>query len=52
MFARRIDKKIEMLHKEVLQSLVQSAKAKKTVKGVSERMGKEVQGAISAKYVE
>jgi hypothetical protein len=35
-----------MLHKEVLQSFAVSAKAEKTAKDISERKGKEVQGAI------
>jgi hypothetical protein len=43
---------MEMLCMEVLQSFALSAKAKKTTKGGSERKGKEVQGAISAKDVE
>jgi hypothetical protein len=52
MFAKRIDQEMEMLCKEVLQSFALSAKAEKTAKGVSERKGKEVQRAISAKDVE
>jgi hypothetical protein len=49
MVARHIDQEIEMLYKEVLQSFALSAKAEKTAKDVSERKGKEVQRAISAK---
>jgi hypothetical protein len=45
----RIDWEMEMLPKEVLQSFALSAKAEKTAKGISERKGKEVQRAISAK---
>jgi hypothetical protein len=41
-----------MLCKEVLQSFAQSTKAEKTAKAVSERKGKEVHGAISAKDLE
>jgi hypothetical protein len=52
MFTRCIDQKMEMLHKEGLQSFALSAKAEKTGKGISERKGKEVQRAISAKDVE
>jgi hypothetical protein len=37
MFAKRIDQEMEMLGKEVLQSIALSAKAEKTAKGVSER---------------
>jgi hypothetical protein len=51
MFARYIDQEMEMLRKEVLQSFALSAKAEKIAKGVSKRMNKEVQSAISAKDV-
>jgi hypothetical protein len=43
---------MEMLYKEVLQSFVLSTKAEKTAKGVSEKKGKEIQRAISAKDIE
>jgi hypothetical protein len=43
MFARRIDQKMEMLCKEVLQFLTLHAKAEKTGTNISERKGKEVQ---------
>jgi hypothetical protein len=52
MFARHIDHKIEMLHKEVIQSFALSTKAEKTAKSVSERKSKAVQRAILAKDVE
>jgi hypothetical protein len=52
MVAKQIDQEMEMLCKEVVQSFVLSAKAKKIAKGVSERKSKEVQRAISAIYVE
>jgi hypothetical protein len=52
MIARHIDQEMEMLRKEVLQSLALSAKAEKTAKSVSKRKGKEVQRTISAKDVE
>jgi hypothetical protein len=43
---------MEMLSKEVLQSLAIRTKAEKTPKGISERKGKEVPRASSAKDVE
>jgi hypothetical protein len=43
---------MEMLIKEVLESLVLSTKAEKTAKGVSEKKGNEVQRTISAKDIE
>jgi hypothetical protein len=52
MFTRCIDQEMEMLHKEVLQSFVLSAKAEKTAKGVSKRQGKKVLRTISAKDIE
>jgi hypothetical protein len=42
MFVRCIDQEMAMLCKEVLQSFALSAKADKTVKGISEMKGKEV----------
>jgi prefoldin subunit 5 len=52
MFVKQIDQELEMLYKEVLQSFALCAKAKKTVRDVSEKKGKEVQRPISAKDVE
>jgi hypothetical protein len=43
---------MEMLRNKVLQFFALSAQAEKTVKGSSERNGKEIQRAISAKDVE
>jgi hypothetical protein len=43
---------MEMLRKEVLQSIALTTKAEKTAKGISKRKGKKVQRAISAKDVE
>jgi hypothetical protein len=51
-FARCIDQDMETLRKEVPQSFALSTNAEKTAKGISERKGKEVQGASSAKDVE
>jgi hypothetical protein len=43
---------MEMLCKMVLESFTLSAKAEKIAKGVSEKKGKEVHRAISAKDIE
>jgi hypothetical protein len=52
MFVWHIDQEIEILRMEVVQFFALSAKAEKTAKGVSERKGKEVQRAISAKNID